>query len=58
MGASQYCRVPERNTVLPQSQWKMLSTKKKIKVASFSEMVVSIFKITWFLMPEDSKPYM
>jgi hypothetical protein len=36
----------------------MLPTKEKIQVAGFAEMVESIYKITWCLMPEDSKLYM
>jgi len=40
---------------LPQSQWKMMPTKEKIHVAGFSEVVESIYKITWCPMPEDSK---
>jgi len=43
---------------LPQSQSKMLPTKDKTHVAGFSEMVESIYKITWCLMPEDSELYM
>jgi hypothetical protein len=60
MGASQYSvfRNATHCRPLPQSQWKMLPTKEKIQVAGFSEMVESIYKITWCLMPEDSKLYM